>query len=203
MGWKISLINYNSLMKSEKNIINEAVRLFQNRDFTNALKLYSLAYRENPENVDAKVGVLLCSIAPEMQDDVVQLYDFYNIAKTFDAENSYDALESLVESLESGVTRNSTGSIIEIESMIESEDGITYNDFKKLLEESENFSEVFQNIFFSTKVIITQKSDFFEFINTLIEHEYIDMALNYIDSATTAFPADEEIRKLLEKIKEH
>jgi len=186
-----------------KNTLLKAAKFFQNRDFSNALKLYSIVYRDQPDNIDAKAGILLSSLPVEMQDDVLQLYDFYNIAKTFDAENSYEALESLVESLESGVTRASDGSIINFDEMVETEEGITYSDFKKLLEESDDFKEVFQNVFFSTKVIITQKKDFFEFINTLIEHEYIEMALSYIDNASSVFPADEQIRELLKKIKDH
>lgn len=153
--------------------------------------------------MDAKVGVLLSSLRTENPDDVIQLQDFYNIAKTFDPGHSFDALESLVEALESGMMRNNDGAVFTFDEMIESEEGITYSDFKQLLEESDDFKEVFQNVFFSTKVIITQKSDFFEFINTLIEHEYIEMALNYIDNASSVFPADEKIRELLEKIKEH
>lgn len=186
-----------------KNTLLKAAKFFQNRDFSNALKLYSIVYRDQPDNIDAKAGILLSSLPVEMQDDVLQLYDFYNIAKTFDAANSYEALESLVESLESGVTRASDGSIISFDEMVETEEGITYSDFKKLLEESDDFKEVFQNVFFSTKVIITQKKDFFEFINTLIEHEYIEMALSYIDNASSVFPADEQIRELLKKIKDH
>jgi len=186
-----------------KKLLQRAAKFFQNRDFSNALKLYSLVYKDYPDNLDAKVGVLLCSLPKEMQDDVIQLYDFYNIAKTFDESNSYEALESLVESLESGLTRSSDGSVISFDELVESEEGITYSDFKKVLEESDDFKEVFQNIFFSTKVIITQKNDFFEFINTLIEHEYIEMALSYIDNASTVFPSDEKIRELLKKIKEH
>lgn len=181
----------------------QAAKLFQKRDYTNALKIYSLVYKDNPDNIDAKAGILLSSLSDEFQEDIQQLYDFYNIAKTFDAENSYEALESLVESLESGVTRASDGSIISFDEMVETEEGITYSDFKRLLEESDDFKEVFQNVFFSTKVIITQKKDFFEFINTLIEHEYIDMALSYIDNASSVFPADEKIRELLKKIKDH
>ena len=184
-------------------MLQQAAKFFQKRDYTNALKLYSLVYKDNPDNLDAKTGILLSSLPPELQEDVQQLYDFYNIAKTFDAENSYEALEALVESLESGVTRSSDGSVISFDEMVESEEGITYSDFKHLLEESDDFKEVFQNVFFSTKVIITQKKDFFEFINTLIEHEYIEMALSYIDNASSVFPADEQIRELLKKIKDH
>jgi len=189
--------------KHNKKMLQKAAELFQKKDFINALKFYSIVYHDEPENTDAKVGVLLASMQTENVDDVIQLYDFYNIAKTFDPDHSYEALESLVEALESGMMRNSEGSVFTFEEMIETEEGITYSDFKKLLEESDDFKEVFQNVFFSTKVIITQKNDFFEFINTLIEHEYIDMALSYIDNASSVFPADEKIRELLKKIKEH
>lgn len=184
-------------------MLRRAAKFFQDRDFINALKIYSLIYKDYPENLEAKAGILLCSLPSQIEEDVIQLYDFYNIAKTFDEANSYEALEALIESLESGLTRSSDGSVISFDDLVESEEGISYSDFKKVLEESDDFKEVFQNVFFSTKVIITQKNDFFDFINTLIEHEYIEMALSYIDNASTVFPADEKIRELLKKIKEH
>ena len=57
--------------------------------------------------------------------------------------------------------------------------------------------------FFSTKVVITQKNDFFDFVTRLIDNEYIDVALSYIDSANQVFPSDERLRELLNRISNH
>ena len=53
---------------------------------------------------------------------------------------------------------------------------------------------------FSTKVIITEKEDFVDFLDKLIEHGYTDMALSYLESALGAYPSDEPLRKLLKKL---
>jgi len=189
--------------KKNKKLLKIAKNYLQKKDFINALKFFSIIYKEDSENIDVKAGVLLSSLSKELQDEILPLNEFYNIAKTFDPKNSYEILESLVESLESGAANMQETSEISLENAIEHENGITFADFKKLYLKNENPKTVLENIFFSTKVIITQKKDFFEFINILIKNDYIDMALNYIDSASTVFPADEKIRELLKKIKAH
>lgn len=186
-----------------KKLLKIANNYFQKKDYVNALKLFSIVYKEEHENIDAKAGVLLASLSKELQDEILPLYEFFNIAKTFDPINSYEVLESLVESLELGASSAQEEPEVSFENVIEHEDGITFADFKKLYSKDENPKTVLENIFFSTKVIITQKKDFFEFINILIKNEYIEMALNYIDSASSVFPADEKIRELLKKIKAH
>lgn len=186
-----------------KKLLNTANKCLKEKDFANALKFFSILYKENPKNLDAKVGVLLCSVSKELYDEVLPLFDFYNIAKDVDNKNSYTILESLVESLEIGLVKNISQTNEEFEKALENEDGILFDDFKKLYQKNENPKKLLENIFFSTKVIITQKKDFFEFINILIKNDYIDMALNYLDSASAVFPADEKIRELLKKIKAH
>jgi hypothetical protein len=53
---------------------------------------------------------------------------------------------------------------------------------------------------FSTKVIITKKEDFIEFLDILIENGYYDMAFNYLENALNIFPIDKQLRQLFEKL---
>jgi hypothetical protein len=53
---------------------------------------------------------------------------------------------------------------------------------------------------FSTRVIITQKEDFIDFLDNLIENGFSEMALTYLESALGAFPTDKMLRKLLKKL---
>lgn len=87
-----------------------------------------------------------------------------------------------------------------IRERIELENGILYQDFRKLLDSGENFKDTFENIMFSTKVIITEKEDFIDFLDNLIEHDYTEMALTYLENALGAYPTDEPLRKLLKKL---
>ena len=42
--------------------------------------------------------------------------------------------------------------------------------------------------------------DFIDFLDNLIEHDYKDMALTYLENALGAYPADEPLRNLLKKL---
>ena len=75
-------------------------------------------------------------------------------------------------------------------------DGITYDDFLTLVKEKGNFKEVFENIMFSTKVVITSKEDLIDFIIKLSENGFRDMALSYLDDMSNIFPQDQEILEL-------
>jgi hypothetical protein len=83
---------------------------------------------------------------------------------------------------------------------LEFEDGILYSDFKKLLDEGADFKETFENIMFSTKVLITQKEDFIDFLEKLIENGFSEMALAYLENALSLYPTDKVLAKLLKKL---
>ena len=83
---------------------------------------------------------------------------------------------------------------------LEFEDGILYSDFKKIVVDGADFRETFENIMFSTRVIITQKDDFVDFLDRLIENDFAEMALTYLENALSIYPSDKLLRKLLKKL---
>ena len=83
---------------------------------------------------------------------------------------------------------------------IELQDGITYDDFKMLIGERGNFRQVFEDIIFSTKIIITSRDDFLDFLSGLIDANFIDMALNYMESAIKSYPNDKKLLALFQKL---
>jgi predicted subunit of tRNA(5-methylaminomethyl-2-thiouridylate) methyltransferase len=83
---------------------------------------------------------------------------------------------------------------------IEYEDGIMYEDFRVLLDEGASFKETFENIMFSTKVIITHREDLLDFLDHLIENGFGEMAMSYLESAIVAFPTDKDLHRLIKKI---
>jgi hypothetical protein len=68
------------------------------------------------------------------------------------------------------------------------------------VDSGESFRETFENIMFSTKVIITQKEDFIDFLDNLIDHDFAEMALSYLENALSVYPSDKLLRKLLKKL---
>ena len=53
---------------------------------------------------------------------------------------------------------------------------------------------------FSTRGIITQKDDFVDFLDRLIEHDCAEMALTYLENALSVYPSERLLHKLLNKL---
>jgi hypothetical protein len=75
-----------------------------------------------------------------------------------------------------------------------------YSEFKEIVEEDGDFRRIFENIMFSTRVIITEKDDFVDFLDKLMENNYHEMALSYLEGALAVHPNDEKLRKLLRRL---
>ena len=82
----------------------------------------------------------------------------------------------------------------------EEQDAISYEDFKRAVYKDGSFKKVFENIMFSTKVMISNKDDFLEFLGNLIKNDFIDMSMNYLESAAVMFGGDERIDQLFKEI---
>ena len=83
---------------------------------------------------------------------------------------------------------------------LESEDGILYKDFRKLVDESGDFKSTFENIMFSTRVMITAKDDFIDFLDLLLHNDFKEMGLTYLETALKTYPNDIKLRKLLDEL---
>jgi propanediol dehydratase large subunit len=59
-----------------------------------------------------------------------------------------------------------------------------------------DFKEAFEDIMFSTKVVITNRDEFIDFIKHLSTEGFQEMALSYLDVASNAFGDDQEILAL-------
>ena len=82
----------------------------------------------------------------------------------------------------------------------EEQDAISYEDFKRAVYKDGSFKKVFENIMFSTKVMISNKDDFLEFLGNLIKNDFIDMSMNYLETAAVMFGGDERIDQLFKEI---
>ena len=80
--------------------------------------------------------------------------------------------------------------------ILESQNAITYADFKNLLNNND-FKQIFESILFSTKIIITDKDELFELVNFLIDNGFIDIGLKYLESSVKMFMGDERVGEVL------
>jgi len=176
--------------KSVNKFKEAAKNSFFKREYKSALLHFALALKESPEDKEAKIGAVLSDMALEKEEEAVALFEYYEATRQQDAENADEIVENIIESVDHG-SENLYSLIENIEeSLIAFEDGIEYRDFKRVVEDRGNFKDALEDLMFSTKIIIHKKEDFVDFLNQLIEYDYLDIALNYLENALMLYPDD-------------
>jgi len=89
------------------------------------------------------------------------------------------------------------------EEQIEYGDGIHYSDFLNLVENSGSFRKTFEDIMFSTRVVITNKDEFIDFVTNLSKENFDEMALKYLDASVHLFGNDQDILALYHVLREN
>jgi tetratricopeptide (TPR) repeat protein len=181
--------------------LKEAEDSFTRREYSEALNMYTQVLTKNPTSKDARVGAILSDMASENESEAQALFDYYTIVKQESPDTAPNIIEGLIKSFD--------GNIEELSDILDNIsgnkaddiDGISYDDFKMIVEETNDFKSSFENIIFSTKIIISDKDDFYSFIHDLIVHKYYEIALNYLESAANEFGHDEKIGELFIKLK--
>lgn len=180
---------------SEEVLLRRAESEFLKGDFNNALRSYGLILKDYPLLEEAKVGAYLSDLGGESAEEAQALYDYYQLIKT-EKENAVDIIDGLIQSLDHSKEEVRTLLAETLKEDIALEDCITYQDFLLLIEKRGKFKEILENIIFSTKVVITDKNEFIDFIHRLVSEGYDEMALSYLDSASSLFGNDQEILSL-------
>lgn len=185
---------------SKYKILTQAKDSFSKSEFEIALKKFATVLQNYPNSKEAYNGVILSEMAMSGEGGAEALFDYYEILKEEDSEQADTIMSDLLSNMDG--TLDTLGEIFSepIRDRLEYEDGILYKDFKDIIESGSSFKETFENIMFSTKVIISDKEDFIEFLDSLIDHKFDKMAINYLESALSAYPSDEKLRKLLTKL---
>ena len=180
--------------------LSQAKDSFSQADYKKALEKFAYVLQNFPNSKEAYNGVILSEMAMSGEGGAEALFDYYEILKEEDQEAADTIMGDILENMDG--TLEKLGEIFSdpVRERIELEDGILYQDFRAILDSGESFKDTFENIMFSTRVIITQKEDFVDFLDNLIEHGYTDMALTYLENALGAYPTDEPLRKLLKKL---
>ncbi len=177
---------------------------FYKRDYALALFYFSLALQEDPQSQDAKLGAILCDMASEKEIVANALFEYYFLSKESDSDGNEDIMEEII-----GLVDNSVESIYdmiekkEFEQALAMENGIEYEDFKEFMQRRGSFKKAFEDIMFSTKVLISKKEDFIDFLEMLIENGFADISLNYLESAISVFPNDKKLRSLVNRAIEY
>ncbi|MBU0720981.1 hypothetical protein KJ877_06525 [bacterium] len=185
---------------SKHKTLTQANDSFSKADFKSALEKYATVLQDFPNSKEAYNGVILSEMALSGEGGAEALFDYYEILKEEDKEQADEIISEILSNMDG--TLDKLGEVFSqpLRDRLEFEDGILYDDFKKIVNETSDFKETFENIMFSTRVIITKKEDFVDFLDNLIDNGFSEMALTYLENALAAYPNDTLLRKLLKKL---
>jgi hypothetical protein len=178
-----------------------AIKNFLDEEYDMALYNFSLVLKDEAEDEEAKIGVLLATLAKTSPEEAQSLYEYYQILKHEDVGERYSTIEEIVSSLEFSEVAIDDIINLSLADKIVVENGITYSEFLYILENSNKDKKALENIFFSTKVIITNKEDYYDFVQTLIDNDFFDIALLYLENLSKIFPNNYKLDKLYEKFR--
>lgn len=185
---------------SKYKILTQAKDSFSKSDFKNAMEQFAQVLQNYPNSKEAYNGVILSEMAMSGEGGAEALFDYYEILKEDDKEQADFIMEEILQNMDGSLEKLSEVFSEPLRDRLELEDGILYQDFKKVIDDGESFKETFENIMFSTRVIITKKEDFIDFLENLIDHDFQEMALSYLENALSVYPSDQLLQKLLKKL---
>jgi len=176
-------------------LLQRAEGEFLKGDYRNALRSYGLILKDYPTLDEARIGVYLSDLGIESEEEAQALFDYYQVIKS-EKENAVDIIDGIIDSLDSSKQYIQDLLLNPMEEQVEYGDGIRYSDFLALVESRGSFREAFEDIMFSTKVIITEKDEFIDFVTQLANEGFDEMALGYLDATTSLFGDDQDVLAL-------
>ena len=185
---------------SKYKTLTEARDSFSKENFKHALEKFAKVLQTYPSSKEAYNGVILSEMAMSGEGGAEALFDYYEILREQDKEQADTIMGEILKNMDGTMEKLNEIFSEPLRDKIELEDGILYEDFKSIIDGGADFKETFENIMFSTRVIITKKEDFTDFLDNLIEYGFEEMALGYLENAINTHPNDELLIKLLEKI---
>jgi len=185
---------------SKYKILTQAKESFTKANYKEALEKFAQVLQNYPNSKEAYNGVILSEMAMSGEGGAEALFDYYEILQEEDKEQADTIMEEILQSMDGSLEKLSQVFAEPMRERLDLEDGILYSDFKLLLDQGAPFRETFENIMFSTRVIITKKEDFIDFLEKLIDHDFAEMALTYLENALSIYPSDKLLHKLLKKL---
>jgi hypothetical protein len=180
-------------------LLQRAEGEFIQGNFSNSLRSYGLILKDYPALDEAIVGVYLSDLGIENREEAQALFDYYQAIKD-KKENAVEIIEHLIETLDSA--KYEIHKLLDpVQEQVEYSDGIRYSDFLILVKNRGSFKLAFEDIMFSTKVVITNKDDFIDFVTRLSKEGFDEMALGYLDASSYLFGNDQDILVLYSVIK--
>ena len=176
---------------------------FYKGEYEKALQNFSLALMQSPDDKELQICAVLTDMANENEEKAQAIFEYYQITKEIEEENAEEIIEDLIESMDFDVDiLNKVLDSGYFSNEHQDENTISYNDFIQLVNDRGSFKTAYEDIMFSTKVLINSKDDFIDFLDRLIDNNYVETAFSYGEAAITLFPKDSKLQNIFHKIKE-
>ena len=182
-------------MISQSQLLERAENEFLKGEYFDSLRSYGLLLNDYPLLEEARIGVFLSDLGSENDDEAQALFDYYQLIK-LESKDAVEIIDGLIDSLDSSKGKIHELIMNPIEEQLEYGDGIRYSDFQELILSRGSFKKAFEDIMFSTKVIITQKDEFIDFVTQLSSFGFKSVALNYLDNVSVMFGDSQDVLDL-------
>ncbi len=173
-------------------LLGRAEVQFLEGEFENALRSYGLILANFPTLDEARVGVVLSDLAMESAEEAQALFEYYHVIKE-NKENAVGIIEEFLKNMDNTSQKLHELLTSPLQEEIEYSDGIRYSDFIASVKSRGNFKKTFEDIMFSTKVVISNKDEFIDFVTRLSKEGFDEMALGYLDASIGLFGNDQDI----------
>ncbi len=173
---------------------------FTKAEFEQALRSYALVLKDFPNSKEAYNGAILSEMAMSGEVSAIALFDYYEILREEDAEQADVIIGEILDSLDGTMNELTQMISVPLQNAISFENGISYDEFKMLVDQEGDFKKIFENIMFSTRVIISEKEDFLDFLEQLEIHGFKEMALNYVEGALSVYKNDPKLTAIFNAI---
>ena len=173
---------------------------FSKADYAQALRNYALVLKDFPNSKEAFNGAILAEMAMSGESTAIALFDYYEVLRRENAEEADAIMSEILTTMDGTMEEISELIGNPVRERVELENGITYAEFKMIVEEDGDFKKIFENIMFSTRVIITEKEDFLDFLDQLVSHGFSEMALAYVESALSVYKNDPKLNDMFNMI---
>lgn len=159
--------------------------------FSLAKLYFSLAYENSPSQ-ELLFFIELSSLGLKDKREAMNIYEFYSINKSASIDKFFEIINNANSNLEEDdeISMNDNGL----------KEALSYEDFKMIVKKK-GFREAFEGIMFSTKLLITNSDDMLDFLDNLIENDFLDMGLSYIEGSAGVYAGSVKFDKVLKKLR--
>lgn len=160
--------------------------------FSLASMFFSLAY-ELENSGELLFLINLCHSAKKNQEEALMLFDFYKFK--FKSSGDIGEFMEILDTMDTNDNKQ--------KDLLQSQKAISYAEFGQIVKNYGNFKLAFENIMFSTKILIANREDLMNFLNDLVDNGFVDMSLSYLETAINMYGGDERLEIILKKIQKY